>query len=423
MSDDWAERVPEDAAALLQRYARALFKYERLMEISRRLSSTLKLDSLLEHIVLAASELTGTEAASILLVDKLTGVLRFEAAVDNTGFKLSSIEVPVEGSIAGWVVTHGEPLLIADVTADARFYSGADDESGFRTRNILAVPMSTRDKVIGCLEAVNKHGEAPFSDEDLSTLNTLSAQAAIAIENARLFEQSDLIAEMVHELRTPLAAIKATTHILGRPEISADKREQMLVTVAGETDRLTRMTTEFLDLARLESGRTRLQETPVQLGDVLRQAVETVRPQAGDKNVSIQLELAPTGLPPVMGDDEKLKQVALNLLTNAIKYNRADGVVTVRAATLEDAVEVSVIDTGFGISPENLPHIFEKFYRVADTEGYTQGTGLGLAITKRIVEGHGGEIAVSSIAGVGTTFTFRLPVRKSGRRRAASSAK
>jgi signal transduction histidine kinase len=405
--------LAEEEESILRRYVRTLARYERLMEISRSLNSTLDIDSLLKQIVVSASELTDTEAASILLVDKKTGTLRFEAALDVGGFSLASIEVPIEGSIAGWVVTNGEPLLIADVTNEPRFFRGVDDESAFQTRNMLAVPMRAQDRVIGCLEGVNKLANQPFTDEDVNTLTTLAAQAAVAVENARLFQQSDLISEMVHELRTPLAAIKATTHVILRPEITAERREEMVHTVARETDRLTRMTTEFLDLARLESGRSRLASAPVNLAELLDYAIETVKPQANDRQISTYLEITPPDLPDIHGDEGKLQQVVLNLLTNAIKYNREGGEVRVTAVQHDDYVIVSVADTGIGISEDNLPHMFEKFFRVADTEGYTQGSGLGLAVAKRIIEGHGGEITVESEYGVGTTFIFSLPIPQS----------
>jgi signal transduction histidine kinase len=404
-----SERAEGDDAPL-RRYVRALARYERLLEISRTLISTLDINALLEQIVVAATELTDTVASSILLVDKRTGVLRFEAAVDTTGISLASIAVPIESSIAGWVVTTGEPLVIADVSNEPRWSSKVDEESEFQTRNMLAVPMRTHNKVIGCLEAVNKYDDQPFTDEDVNTLTTLAAQAAIAIENARLFQQSDLISEMVHELRTPLAAITATTHVLLRPEVTDEHRNEMVDTIREETQRLTRMTTEFLDLARLESGRSRIARDPVDMTEVLRETVETVTPQADTRKIDLTLEIAPPELPTIKGDEEKLKQVLLNLLTNAIKYNREEGQVNVHATRGDNCIAVSVSDTGFGISEENLPHIFEKFYRVADHEGFTQGTGLGLAVAKRIVEGHGGQISVESKVGEGTTFRFTIPI-------------
>jgi K+-sensing histidine kinase KdpD len=397
---------------IIRRHIRTLARYERMLEISRALNSTLEIDTLLGQIVTAASELTNTGASSILLLDKISGTLRFEASIDIGGVSLSSIEVPLENSIAGWVVSHGEPLVIGDVTTEPLFFSKVDEQSTVQTRNLLAVPMRAHDKVIGCLEALNKHNNEPFTDEDVNTATTLAAQAAVAIENARLFQQSDLIADMVHELRTPLAAINATTHIILRPEISEEKRADLVSTIAQETKRLTRMTTEFLDLARLESGRTRLARDPVDLAQVINGAVYTVSHQAAEKNVTLHTQIDPPQLPALVGDGEKLTQVMLNLLTNAVKYNRPDGDIYVSASLKSDVIEVVIRDTGMGISPENVDHLFEKFFRVPDSEGYTQGTGLGLAIAKRIVEGHGGSIRVESEIDVGTSFIITLPLPK-----------
>lgn len=394
-----------------QRYERTIARYKRLMEISRTLTSTLNLNVLLEEIVTAATDMTNTEAASILLMSS-DGTLRFEAAVDPTGFSFDSIAVPMD-SIAGWVIQNNESLVISDVRNDARWSSNVDEESEFQTRNMLAVPMRTHYKTIGCLESLNKRDDLAFTDEDVNTLETLAAQAAVAIENARLFEQSDLIAEMVHELRTPLAAIKATTYLILRPEIGEQKRVDMVDTIRRETDRLTRMTTEFLDLARLESGRTRLVQEPIDLGELLANAFKTVQHQAEGMSVKLVHEVEPaSGVPVVMGDEEKLTRVALNLMTNAIKYNKEGGKVWARAIYKPDKehVLVQIQDTGLGMAPENLEHMFEKFFRVADTEGYTQGTGLGLAITKQIIESHHGDIGVDSVLGEGTTFWFTIPV-------------
>lgn len=387
-----------------------LARYERLLEIVRQLNSTLRLDLLLEQIVQSAAELTDAEVASILLLDKVTGVLRFEAAIDPEGVALDSIEVPLEGSIAGWVVRFGEPLIIDDASADPRFYRRVDEASEFRTRNLIAVPMRTRDQIIGCLEALNKRDDLSFTQEDLTTLDTMAAQAAVAIENARLFEQSDLIAEMVHELRTPLSAIKATTYILNRPGLSEERRAEMLATIAQETDRLTRLTTEFLDLSRLESGRARLERRLINLNPILSSCVQTVANQAANRQIDLSLETHPLDLPDVLADGEKIRQVLLNLLTNAIKYNREEGTVRVTAQQEDERILISVEDTGQGIREADLPHIFDKFYRVADTEGFISGTGLGLAIAKNIVEGHGGKIWVDSQQGVGTRFTFFIPL-------------
>lgn len=402
-------------------YLQLMARYERLMEISRQLNSTLDLGHLLNRIIRAATELTDTEQASILLVDQRTGELRFEAATDMSKGALEAIVVPLEGSLAGWVVLHGDPVLVEDAHNEQRHFVGVDQTVDFNTRNLLAVPMIAHNKVIGVVEAVNKKSSASWSEDDVNTLSTLAAQAAIAIENARLFQQSDFIAEMVHELRTPLAALKASTTLLLRPDLPDPRRKDIITTMQSETDRLSRMTTDFLDLARLESGRARLENSVYSILDLIKESVDVVRHQASERNVqlfihcdeSIKLE----------GDRGKIKQVLLNLLTNAIKYNKEQGEIHATVTTpAEDSptakesksksrlARIEVRDTGRGMSKESQEHMFEKFYRAADTAGYTTGTGLGLVIAKRIIEAHGGEMGLTSELGVGTTFYFTLPI-------------
>ncbi len=391
-------------AALLERY-------EQLLAISQQLNSTLDLNSLLRKIISAAKELTNTEASSILLIDPATGELRFEIASNINPHQMEKIVVPMEGSIAGWVVTHGEPRVIADVTKEPGWSRRVDDTLEFRTRNLLGVPMRTHSKVIGTLQAVNKLGGAAFDDDDINTLTILASQAAIAIENARLFQQSDFIAEMVHELRTPLAALKASTVLLMRPDLPSERRQDIVATMQGETERLIRLTSDFLDLARLESGRTRLDLTRFDIHHLVVESIDVVLPQANAKGITIFVGDEKFT---VTADRGKIKQVLLNLLTNAIKYNRDNGEIHVsfRSVSLQDQpfVQLSVADTGFGISKEHQKHMFEKFYRVADTAGYTQGTGLGLAIAKHIIEAHGGQITLESEQGAGSTFYITLPL-------------
>ena len=400
----------------LQRYQRLLARYERLIDISRRLSATLDIRRLLDTIIAAATELTDTEVASILLLDPHTGELRFEAGLTPQGASVSleSIAVPIEGSIAGWIVKHGEPVLIDDVRHHPRFFKHVDDVLDtplFSTRNLLGVPLRVHNRVIGALEALNKPEGMAFTEEDVDTLTTLAAQAAVAIENTRLFQQNDFISEMVHELRTPLAALAATAHILLRPDLDEGRRHDLTHTIKEETDRLSQLISNFLDLARLESGRSRLEKRPFALGKLIHETVQVIQPQAAQSLVSISVDVAPD-LPPLMADAAKLKQVLLNLLSNAVKYNRPNGEVRVRAAVDAErtAVYVSLEDTGRGIAEVDQPHVFDRFFRGSDAEGYARGSGLGLVIAKRIVEAHGGHIWLESEPGVGSTFYFTIPL-------------
>ncbi len=386
-----------------------LARYERVIEISQQLNATRDHVALLKRIISAAMELLDIEASSILLVDPSTGELRFELA-DTMDQNMTNIIVPMEGSIAGWVVTHGEPRVIEDVTQEPNFFKNVDDVLKFETRNVLAVPLRTHKKVIGALEAVNKRSRTRFNGEDIKILTTLAGQAAIAIENARLFQQSDFMAEMVHELRTPLASLR-TSAILVQREPLSNSQTEIVGIMRQETERLIRMTSDFLDLARLESGRMRIDQEPFEVDHLVTECVNVVLPQAGDRGVTINTDLEAFT---VDGDRGKIKQVLLNLLTNAIKYNRENGQIEVKTYQSirhdEPFVEIVVSDTGNGISREDQKNMFQKFFRVADTAGSVQGTGLGLAIAKYIVEAHRGAIWLESEPGRGAIFFFTLPL-------------
>jgi len=281
----------------------------------------------------------------------------------------------------------------------------------FETQSILGVPLRTKDKILGVIESVNKT-EGIFTDEDVQILQTLAAQAAIAIENSQLFMQSDLIAEIVHELRTPLAALTAASHLLQRSDLPADQRTKLSQTILNEVQRLNDLTTDFLELSRLESGRTHFEREPVHLGGLVQESLEVVRAQAESKEIKLETEIDPS-LTPVHGDRKILKQLLLNLLTNAIKYSPPESVVTVVLRSEGNEVLMEVRDTGRGISPEDQKRLFQRFYRAGNAQDEVQGTGLGLVIAKRIAESHEGSISVESTLGKESTFTVRLPERPS----------
>lgn len=387
-----------------------LAHYKRIIEISQQLGTTYDHVSLLRKIVVAAIELLRTEVASILLLDENTGQLRFAMSSNIKAHEMEEITVPLEGSIAGWIFTRGEPRVIEDVSQEPIHFQGVDNKISFNTRNLLGVPMRTHKRVIGVVQAVNKVDGERFTDDDVETLRTLASQAAMAIENAKLFQQSDFIAEMVHELRNPLAALKASINLIQRSGVSPEKKEDVMETMVGETDRLINLTNDFLSVARLESGRVTLDVSHFPLQKLITESVKVVTSQATEKNIDIVVpELDYTA----EADRGRVKQVLLNLLTNGIKYNRPDGTLTIVVEPVETPehpmLQISVQDTGYGIPLEHRKNMFQKFYRVPTLQDVAKGTGLGLAICKNIVESHGGRIWLDSEVDVGSTFYFTIP--------------
>lgn len=388
--------------------AQLVSRYHRLLEMTLDLVSTLDLRGLLQQIVEAARELTESEAASLLLHDPKSNLLHFEAATEPIEIDFSNIFVPVENSIAGQIFQNRRPLRVDNASDDNRLFREVDDLTQFKTYSIMGVPLMVKNKAVGVIEVINKL-DGEFNQDDIQLLEFLAAQAAIAIENTRLFQQNDLIAEIVHELRTPLNALVAAAHLLRRPELSRSQQEQLSQTISNEVNRLNEMATDFLEFSRLESGRVQLQRESIDLAGLVRECSEVIRPQAQADNLKIKLKLD-SNLPVIRGDRNRLKRLLLNLLTNAIKYNSPDGAITVRASKSENALHLQVQDEGIGIPADQVPKIFERFFRSPTDEGRVSGTGLGLAIAKRITLSHGGEIWVDSKVGHGSTFHVKLPV-------------
>jgi signal transduction histidine kinase/HAMP domain-containing protein len=249
----------------------------------------------------------------------------------------------------------------------------------------------------------------PIRDPYGSTLG-----AAVLLEDVtrfRLLDQvkNDLVATASHELKTPLTSIRLALHVLLEEAVGplTPKQTELLLDARDSAERLLAMVNNLLDLARLEQGRQHLDLRPEAPADLLCSAAEEVKPRAEDKGVAVAVEAAPD-LPAVAVDGERMRHALSNLLNNALAFTERAGRITLSAEAADGHVTLVVADTGVGIPPEHLPHIFERFARVPGRRRGS-GTGLGLAIVREIVAGHGGTIAVESEPGVGTTFRIRLP--------------
>jgi signal transduction histidine kinase len=396
-------------------------KLERILEISRELTSTMALEPLLHKIVDTAAELTDGVSASILLLDKRTGELRFLTASGLAG-QLRDIPVPVESSIAGAVLVSGEPALISDTRRDPRHYRTVGQLIDLETRSLLAVPLSIKDRHIGVLEAINKQGGGEFDREDVETLTTLAAQAAVAVENARMVAalreayerlgeldrlKSDFISIASHELRTPLGLILLYAAML-QEEVGEEAAAQ-LDAVLRAAMRLKHIIETMLNLRYLETGEVVLGPTRVDLRDEVRDACEDYEAIAETGGLALLVDL-PEQPVPIFADKEKVRVVLDNLISNAVKFNSPGGRVQVVVEPHGDEVEVAVMDTGIGVPKDEMERIFDRFYQVEDHMTRRHGgMGLGLSIVKGLVELHGGRVMVESIPDQGSRFIVRMP--------------
>ena len=381
--------------------------YRYLVDIARDLASTLDLDALLNRIIQAAVKITEAEAASILLYDEGGKQLFFQAATNLETPLMHGLIIPLEGSIAGWIVLNRQTVRIKDAHHDSRHFGKIEKVTQFNTKSLIGVPLITKDKMVGVLEVLNKKiGDFDETDENL--LTGLAAQAAVAIENTHLFHQSDLIAEFVHELRTPLASLKAATFLLNKPDLTDGQREHLMQSIHSESSRLNDLATSFLDLARLESGRVQYHNSKFDLLQLIEECSLFMQIKADEKGIHIEVPLIKE-LPQIEADRDKIKQVIMNLLSNAIKYNSKGGWVGIEVETHQDEFLIRIQDNGIGIPESSIPHLFEKFYRVKSSEDTVIGTGLGLSICKQIIEGHGGRIEIQSEPGSGTSFSVHIP--------------
>ncbi len=218
----------------------------------------------------------------------------------------------------------------------------------------------------------------------------------------------EFVSNVSHELRNPLASIKAAVETLQNGAISEPgTARNFLHRIEGDLERMIKMADELLELSRLESGQAPFHLYPIQIPPLLREVQDNMQEAALLRGVTIAVE-APESLPPATGDGEKLRQVVVNLVHNALKFTPSGGTVSLWAAPAGDSVKVEVRDTGVGISSEHLPHVFERFYKV-DRSRRDEGTGLGLAIVKHIVQLHGGDVDAKSEERSGSTFSFTIP--------------
>lgn len=416
------ESVWEQRIAALERRITYL---ERIVKVSQILNSMLSLEPLLSIIIQAATQLAGTESCSIMLLDKKTGELRFEAATGLNKDELRKLSVPLDSSIAGWIFRKKKALLIRDVRGDERWNRHVDERIDFETRSILGVPLTVKNEVIGVMELINKQDEDEFSQDDIQIATHLASQAAIAIENARLVEKlqgaydelseldslkSNFVAIASHELRTPLSIILGYATFL-RDDAESETASEQIEIVLQSAMRLRGIIDDMVNLRHVETGEVQLEREVFSMRELIEEVVEEFGGVAKAKRQLLKASFKTDEPLSIDADRQKIYMVIANLVSNAIKFTPKEGRILINAYLKGDEIWVNVIDTGLGIPKRDWERIFVRFYQVEPslTRRY-EGMGLGLSIAKEMVELHGGRIWVESVEEKGSRFTVVLPV-------------
>ena len=423
-------RLFNELEARTTQLTRSVDELTALGEISRALSSTLDLETVLTTIATRASQLAGTDSVSVYEYDEATESFHWRATA-NLDEEVAAVarRTPISRGVGaqGRMAVTRAPVQIPDIAATDAYQGPLRDVLLLTgTRAVLAVPLLRDDRLVGGL-TVNKKTPGEFPPEVVELLKTFATQSALAIQNARLFREieekgrqlevasrhkSQFLANMSHELRTPLNAILGYTELISDSiygEVPERMRE-VLERVDKSGRHLLGLINDILDLSKIEAGQLTLALGPYSMDGVAQTVATQVGALAAEKQLGFELVMA-DDLPIGQGDERRLTQVLLNLIGNAIKFTEV-GKVVVRVARSGDAYVVSVTDTGPGIAEADREKIFEEFQQADTTRAKAKGgTGLGLAISRRIVEMHGGRLWVESSLGEGSTFSFTVPVR------------
>jgi signal transduction histidine kinase len=415
--------------------ARSVEELKALADVSRAVNSTLDLQTVLTSVVSHAVALSGSDSGAICEFDehKREFVLRATHRLsDELVQAIEQVRIPLEKTVLGMTVKLGEPVQIADVLQEPEYPLRGVLEP-LELRALLGVPLMREAKVIGALVVARKTA-SEFPQRTVDLLKTVAEQSVLAIQNARLFRdtkeqrqqleianqrlkeldrlKSAFLANVSHEFRTPLTAVEALTENMldGLTGPLNDKQMRYIRDVKTSADRLARLIDDLLDLSIIESGRTEIKAQYVSVPNLMRDVSHTLAPVALEKQIQLDADSL-DGEQTAWADRDKVIQVLTNLISNAIKFTPPGGKISVGVQKAAPGwIQVSVSDTGTGITPMEAARIFDEFYQVTQPGvNKSRGAGLGLSISKKLIEMHGGKIWVESEPGKGSEFFFTLP--------------
>jgi signal transduction histidine kinase/DNA-binding response OmpR family regulator len=453
----------ESAEALARSESERKKNVELLSEIGRQITASLDLDTILLKLYEHVNELADADVFGIGLHHPDRHEIEYRLAIENgKRYAPYSRDTKDPDQFPVWCIEHRRPVFINDVAQDYRQYLNRYDDRSMRLedgsmsqapQSLIYLPLLSKDRVLGII-TIQSFEKNAYSEHQLNVMQSLAAYTSIALDNAaayrqlneqeheirRLFEEAEraraaaeeadaaksaFLSTVSHELRTPLTSVLGFAKIIKKrlddrifPLVHSDDSrvrqtmqqvEENLKVVVSEGERLTKLIDDVLDLAKIEAGKLEWHMETVDLAEVVERATSATASLLDQKGLRLVKEPA-ADLPAVTADRDRIVQVVINLISNAVKFTN-QGWVTCRAVRRGSEIVVSVSDTGVGIAPADQPKVFERFKQVGDAlTDKPKGTGLGLPICREIVEHHGGRIWVESEPGRGSTFSFTVPV-------------
>ena len=382
-------------------------KLNLLIDAAKTVNSTLDLDRLLDVILEAAIKSIAADRGTLYLVDELKSEIWSKAL---RGTEVIEIRLPIGKGLSGYVAKTGETINIPDAHNDPRWNPDVDKKSGYRTNNMLCMPMQNRDgKIIGVFQMLNKKG-GPFTTQDEEFINALSIHASIAIENARLAQEminnerlsavGRMASTIIHDIKNPMGTLRVYAQVMKKKsgnEEAAKLADEMI----HQVDRFVNMAQEILDFSRGVSA-TNIEET--EFGEVMEGVLAFIEKDLTKRNIKLEKNLNFPGK--VKIDQDKIVRVFYNIASNAADAMPTGGTLTVTTEEAGGMVKVDFKDTGTGMPEEVKRKIFEPFV----TYGKKHGTGLGMAIVKKVMDDHKGKIEIETEMGKGTTIRLLFPL-------------
>ena len=411
-------RKDEELLRLQQRLSGAYQRIQSLYEVAKTVSSTLDLEKVLNLIAQSAAEAMQVKACTIRLMDESGKIVDTIAAHGLSEQFLTKGPIdPQKSLIMYQLLSSGQPAIVSDTSQDERLQYRAEIRAE-KINSILYVPLFIRGKaegVIGVYSVELDH----FGESDAEFLSALGSESATAIENARAYQaleradkaKSEFVRMVTHELRSPLSAVQSMLTLLKHDYVGPLTAQQQDIIQRSQRriSSLLALVRDLLELAAGKMERFKGEKKELALNEIILKVIELFQAGAEEKGLEFKVEIAPEPLV-LVGIEEGLERVLMNLVSNAIKYTPSGGSVTVRAWNEDGQIKIEIADTGIGIPQEALPRIFDEFYRAQNVKTLRiEGTGLGLSIAKDVIEQHGGHISLKSKVGTGSTFYVTLP--------------